>query len=345
MDRKKIKNNRIFQTTQRLARPWPTILFFWLASFAAPGQQLTPPLLQPPFDWKDFNTQKRYTSMKVNGKTIDSATVTPFLNRAGKGQVRQSLQNAILSGQPRIYPFEYQYEMQSSPDKRYFLIYRYDYSQPGLLVHLKVLNTGFSVIHTLQLPVMDNSVSHGYWIDNQGDIYAVYTDTEDAVYVMRYQPATNTTNWLEVGADVTRRNRFVPVFGADGILFLANISEDLNGKWQGVMITTFDFRKHQVTDLFFYQAENLKEKLTPKMPDGRYELIDFQATAQEKTVILQKIAIQANRYVYDPRAVHDPLHWLSRKQQVQYGEKITLRINADNKITSKVEESVQTKEF
>ncbi len=321
------------------------ILFLVLVSVTARAQQLTGPLPQPPFRWQDFDVQKQYTILKVNRQVIDSATVRPFFQKPNKGMVRQRFSNAVLSGQPRVYPFDYQYQVQFSPDKRYYLVYRYDYSQPELWVHCQILNADFSVRQSFQWMIDDGTTSHGYWLDNQGDVYAVYTDAEDAVYVMRYHPATQTSDWLEIGSDVTRRNRFVPVLGAPGILFLANVSEDANSHWKGVMFTIFDFQHEEIKDLYFYPAENIQEKLGKNMPDGRYEIIDFTVANQEKTVVLQKVAIHANRYIYDPFAYQNPSLWVARKQQVQYGEKITLTLNAENKvIQQKIEAVFLTKE-
>lgn len=318
-------------------------ILFCLPAWA---QQLSAPLPQPPFEWTEFNPQKRYTCLKVKGHIVDSATVKPFFAKPGKGVVRQNFQNAVLSGQSRTYPFEYQYEVRFSPDKRYYLVYRYDYSQPELWMHGKILNADFSAKQSFSLRIDDGTASHGYWVDNQGDVYGIHTDAVDAVYAMRYRPSTQSSDWLEIGDDVARRNRFVPVLSSDGILFLASISEDENGRWQGVMFTTFDFAHQEITDLYLYPAEELEEKLGKKMPTGRYEILDFAATRQQMTVVLQKVAIQANRYVYDPFAGNSPSLWISRKQQVQYGEKITLTINADRKVMQrKVEDVFVTKEL
>ncbi|MDJ1491735.1 hypothetical protein QNI19_02255 [Cytophagaceae bacterium DM2B3-1] len=322
-----------------------TGLLFIYTILSVQGQELEAPLPQKPFRWEDFSVQKHYTTLKVNHKTIDSVQISPMQSGPDKATVRQSFQNAVLSGQPRLYPFEYQYNVVSSPDKKLYLVYRYDYSQPQLQTSFKILNASFSVQQSFSLPVDNGTTSHGYWIDNKGDVYAVYTESDDAIYVMRYQPQTQSSDLLEVGADVTRRNRFVLIPESDGTVFLANIAEDMEHNWKGIMFTTFDFRDKRIQNLFFFPAETLQDKLSKKLSDGHYEIIDAKVSGSEKTVVLQKVAIQGNRYVYDPFAGNDPMQWISRKQQVQYGEKITVTIGSENRILQKkVEDVFLTKE-
>ncbi len=336
--------NTHLQGLFRVAR----VFLLWEILFCLPGmaQQIASPLPQPPFQWQDFNVQKRHTSLKANSLVIDTASIRPFRAQPGKGAVRQSFQNAVLSGQPQVYPFEYQYEVRFSPDKRYYLAYRYDYSQPELWVHGKILSDNYKTQQSFSLPIDNGSVVHGYWIDNQANVYGIYTDAEDAVYVMRYQPATQDASWLEIGADAARRNRFVPVLGSNGILFLANVVEDAYAHWKGIVFTTFDFTHQEIKDIYFFSADELQEKLSKKMPAGRYEILDFTVTGSTMTVMVQKVGIQANRYIYDPFAVNHPLGWAARKQQVQYGERITLTITTDHKVTQqKIEDILQTKEL
>ncbi len=312
-------------------------LFFFLGLFTVSAQEkLASPLPQSPIQI-DFSVAKQYTALKINNRMIDSLHVGSFLSRPNKGQVRQSFQNARLSGQPKVYPFEYQYYIQPSPDRKKYLLYHYDYSQPVLMVVIKILDEQWNTHHSVQLPVDDGLTNHGYWIDNQGYIYAIHTNTENAIYLMRYLPATNEAEWLEVGADVTHRNRFVPFFGGDQLVFVANIVEDAAFNWEGVLVSTFDFQKKRVTDISLYTPPHTSQKSSQKLATGRYEIVSFAIKDGQKLISLQKGAILANQYIYNPYAVLTPLNWTSRKQQVQYGEKIIWQISELGKITEKTD--------
>ena len=314
-------------------------ILFCLLPLAATAQRLAPPLPQPPFRWEDFSVSGGYTTLKANGKTVDSAKVGAFLRKAGKGTVRQSFQNATLSGQPRRYPFEYQYETCTSPDGRLHLVYRYDYSQPVLNAKGKVLNADFSMKQTFEMPVDDGLTVHGHWLNNQGDVFAVYTDAGDGVYVVRLRPGDNQTDWLEVGADATRRHSFAATTDAAGRLHTAWVNEDGNGRWLGTSVATLDF-SGGVADLFFHPSD------PTQAPEGRCNITGLHVSDKETVVSMRKVGILANAYVYDPFASLDPAQWATRKQRVQRSKRITLTINAATKaVRTVVQADTSTEEF
>jgi hypothetical protein len=313
-------------------------VLFCLLPLAAAAQRLAPPLPQPPFRWEDFSVSGGYTTLKANGKTVDSARIGAFLRKPGKGAVRQSFQNALLSGQPKRYPFEYQYETRTSPDGRLHLIYRYDYSQPVLLAKGKVLNADFSVKQTFEMPVDDGLIVHGHWLNNQGDVFAVYTDADDGAYVVRQRP-DNQTDWLEIGADATRRHGFAATPDADGRLHVAWVNEDGNGRWLGITVAAFDFGTSNI-DLLFHAAD------PTQAPGGRCDIAELRVSPTETVVVVRKVDILANAYVYDPFAALDPGRWIARKQKTQSGKRITFIINAATKaVRTHVQDGQSAEEF
>jgi hypothetical protein len=255
----------------------------------------------------------------------------------GKGQVRQSFAEAVASGKPareRAGLAEQQYTV-FSPDSSRQLAYTYDHSQPVLVVNGRVGGKSGGA-QSFQLPVDDGFTSHGLFISNAGEVFAIQTDADDGLYLVRYQPGTGESQVLEVGPSGGRRNRFVPYFGADGKVYVANVAESRAGALTGVMVATFSFSADRVEEVQFHPVSvYLKEKMSPRLPEGRYDLISFNVNAQgERIITLEKHEIAANNYRYDPFAVHDPALWQPRKQQVRVGERIIFRLSAEGKVLS-----------
>jgi hypothetical protein len=186
------------------------------------------------------------------------------------------------------------------------------------------------------LLVDDGFTSHGLFLNNRGEIFALTTDEEDAFYLIRYHPQTDQSQMLEVGPGGSRRNRFMPFFGPDGKVYVANVAESRAGDFTGVMVSVFNFKKNRVEEVQFHPVStDLKARVSTTLPEGRFDLVRFEVKpGGEKVLELEKRTIAANNYRYDPYAVNDPASWQPRKQQVKTGEKIILRLNAEGKALS-----------
>jgi hypothetical protein len=254
-----------------------------------------------------------------------------------KGRVRLSFAEAVASGKPaqgKAGPGEKQYTV-FSPDSSRQLTYRYDHSQPVLVVSGR-MGGKTGTPQSFALPVDDGFTSHGLFPDNAGNVFAIQTDGDDGLFLVRYRPGTEESQVLQVGPSGSRRNRFVPHFGADGKVYVANVAESRAGVLTGVMVSIFDFAADRVEEVQFHPVSaELKGKMSPRLPGGRYDLVEFSVNAQgERTIALEKHDIAANTYRYDPYAVHDPASWQPRKQQVRIGEQIIFRLNAEGKVLS-----------
>jgi len=255
----------------------------------------------------------------------------------GKGRVRQSFPDAVASGQPskgKNSFGELQYTL-FSPDSSRQLTYTYDHSQPVLVVNGR-LGGKSGGARSFQLPVDDGFTSHGLFPDNAGEVFAIQTDADDGLYLIRYQPGTEESQVLQVGPSGNRRNRFVPHFGPSGKVYVANVTESRAGLLTGVMVSAFDFGANRVEEVQFHPVSvYLKDKMSARLPEGRYDLVKFNVNAQgERTIELEKHDIAANTYRYDPFAVHEPAGWQPRKQQVRTGERLVFCLNAEGKVLS-----------
>lgn len=259
----------------------------------------------------------------------------PWNDHPGKGRVRQSFADAVASGKPgRTGPGDQTYTV-FSPDSSRQLTYRYDHSRPVLVVSGRMSGKSGSP-QSFELPVDDGFTSHGLFPGHAGEVFAIQTDGDDGLYLVRYQPGTGESQVLQVGPSGSRRNRFVPHLGNDGKVYVANVTESPAGVLTGVMVSTFDFGAGRVEEVQFHPVSvYLKDKLSTRLPEGRYDLVKFSVNAQgERIIELEKHDIAANTYRYDPYAVHDPALWQPRKQQVRTGERIIFRLNAEGKALS-----------
>ncbi len=253
------------------------------------------------------------------------------------GRVRQSFAEAVVSGKPAKgkNPLgELQYTV-SSPDNSRQMTYAYDHSQPVLVVNGQLRGKSGGP-QSFQWTVDDGFTSHGFFINNAGDVFTIQTDADDGLYVIRYQPGTEESQVLQVGPSGSRRNRFMPHFGTDGKVYVANVTESQAGALTGVMVSTFDFRADRVEEVQFHPiGVHLKEKMSLRLPEGRYDLVKFSVDAQgERIIELEKHDIAANNYRYNPFAVHHPDRWQARKQQVRIGERIIFRLDAEGNALS-----------
>jgi hypothetical protein len=254
-----------------------------------------------------------------------------------KGRVRQSFADAVASGKPAKgkNPLgELQYTA-SSPDNSRHMTYAYDHSGSVLVVNGQLRGKSGGP-QSFQWTVDDGFTSHGLFVNNAGDVFAIQTDADDGLYVIRYRPGSEESQVLKVGPSGNRRNRFIPYFGADGKVYVANVTESQAGELTGVMVSTLDFGADRVEEVQFHPISiYLKDKMSPRLPEGRYDLVTFEVNAQgERVLALEKRHIAANTYRYDPFAVHDPALWQPRKQQVRLGERILFRLSPEGKILS-----------
>ncbi|QHT71429.1 hypothetical protein GXP67_34610 [Rhodocytophaga rosea] len=303
-----------------------------------------------------FDLKQKYTRLKavayssqnrqkLQEITIDSSLINPWQNYPGKGTVRQTFENAVLSGRrsDTQAPLEYQYQVNYSPDNKTILCYRYDYSQPDLYVHCILLNAELQVLQTFNLPIDESKTNHGIFVTHSGNVCLLNTDAADGIELLQYEPASGNASLIEISASSTRRNSFKLVFLPDHRLYLAAVSES-NGSFTGLLCYRLNLKTNRVEESYFFPLS--KETLTTiqGLPGkGRYDLLAFSPQENRFSFELQKRNIAATDYVYDAYAVNDLQQWNPRKMQVQTGEKLLLTYNAESKVVSeKVVEGMET---
>jgi hypothetical protein len=269
--------------------------------------------------------------------TVDSAKIGNWQRSISKGLVRQSFENAVMSGKPQHeqIPLEYQYQISTSPDNNTILCYRYDYSHPTLYIQAFLLDSTLKKSSPIQLPVDEGLINQQVFINNREDIFLLHTDDQDGIYLIRYQPDTDNSTLLEVAASSSSRHSFLPYVANNDIIYIANVTEQA-GNLSGVMYTRFNFATGRVEDVQYYALpKDLLEKLNNSSTKGRYHLISFTVTPQNHFLLeLQKKNIEATGYAYDPYAVNDLLQWRPRKSLVTEGEKLSFEFDSTGKLVS-----------
>lgn len=303
-----------------------------------------------------FDLKQKYTRLKaiayspqnrqkLQEFTIDSSQINPWQSNPLKGTVRQTFENAVLSGRrtDNQAPLEYQYQIQYSPDNKTILCYRYDYSQPDLVIRCLLLNAELQVLRNFELPVEAGMTNHGVYVTLAGNVCILNTNADDGIDLIQYEPATGNASLIEISASSTSRNSIKLVFLPDGRLYLAAISES-NGSLTGLLCSRLNLKTSRVEESYSFPLSKQMLATVNGLPGkGRYDLLQFIPQENSFTFELQKRNIAATDYVYDSYAVNDLLQWKSRKMQVQTGEKLLLSYNADGKVISeKVAEGMET---
>jgi hypothetical protein len=281
---------------------------------------------------------------ELEQKVLEKVKIQAWKDTPLKGKVRQTFDNAVASGNRDALPFEFHYTSVASPDFRYLLIYRYDYSQPTLLVSGKILDPSFSVKYTFGLPIDGGLTSHQLFINNQADVFLLSTDDVGSINLFRYTPESQESKLLQIGPSESQRNSFLPYLRTDQTILVANTSENAAGELTGVVVSIFNFQTGRVEDVQLHLlSQALLSKVSKKMPQGHYEIVAFAENERsEKRIELEKRNIAATNYHYNPSASNRPDQWKPRKQQAQIGEKIILIVNAAGKVTEELKEHYQT---
>jgi hypothetical protein len=277
--------------------------------------------------------------------TLDSSRVNSWQSHPLKGTVRQSFENAVLSGRrtDNQAPLEYQYQVQYSPDASSILCYRYDYSQPDLYIKCLLLNADLQVLHHFELPIDEGMTNHGVYVNNSGLVCILNTNAEDGIELLSHEPSSGNISLTEISASSTRRNSFILEFLSDDRLYLAGISES-NGTLTGLLCSRLNLKTSRVEESYFFPlSKDLQAAISKLSGKGRYDLLHFRPEQNRFTFELQKRNIAASDYIYDPYAINDLQQWKPRKMQVQAGEKLLVSYDSDGKVVSeKVVEGMET---
>jgi hypothetical protein len=295
-----------------------------------------------------YDTKSKITRLKaiqyqpasnqiIASAVIDSTKVGNWQTSAGKGRVRQSFENAVMSGNPQNeqVPLEYQYQVCVSPDNQTILCYRYDYSHSTLYIQAILLNSRLGKGSNMQLPVDEGLINEEVFVNNRKDIFLLHTDELDSIFLIRYQPDSGQSTLLEVSASSSRRHSFLPFVASDDIIYIANVAES-NNTLSGVMYTRFNFASERVEEVQYYiLSKDMQEKVNASTANGRYHLINFTSTPQKHFLLeLQKRNIEATGYTYDPYAVNDLMQWRPRKSLIISGEKLLFEFDSTGKLVS-----------
>jgi hypothetical protein len=282
--------------------------------------------------------QYNVASNKITSSTVvDSAKAGNWQKSPSKGSVKQSFENAVMSGKPQSeqIPLEYQYQIHLSPDKQTILCYRYDYSQPTLYIQATLLNAKLEESPKLQLPIDEGLINHQVFVNNRKDIFLLHTDQQDGILLIRYQPDTDQSTLLEVAASSSRRHSFLPYVSGNDTIYIANVTEN-NNSLSGVMYARFNFKTQRVEEVQYHAlSKEILEKLNASSNKGRFHLISFTMSPQKHILLeLQKKNIEATGYTYDPFTLNDPIHWKPRKSLVTTGDKLLFEFDSTGKLVS-----------
>ena len=280
----------------------------------------------------NHNESQRYTAVHavlVNNNSsrqsrfvfIDSVQLGRWQDSPQKAKVRQTYENAVLSGEkkPNGIPLEFQYQFQAAANNHHFLVYRYDYSQPDLTIHAFVLDSTLKVVHRAILIADEGSTVHGLYLDDQIKIIMLISYQDTDLNLLIYDPHTTQSDLLTIEAGNLRRRSFAFFSSGNGTCHTANLCETEPGHPEGIMVSSFDLEKKKVLKVLYHPfTEEFAKQLDAQPPGGITDVMKLEVNERgEASVLLEKHSILSTAYRYNPYQANDILLWKPRLQKTE----------------------------
>jgi len=282
---------------------------------------------------------------KKADKVLQEHTVNDWMEVQGKGAVKTTFENEVCSSVARhfITSFDYQYQIQYSPDKNKILTYIFDYSQKSLIAETKIFDKGLNELQQGAFQIDNGFINYGIYPNNQGTLYILNSDRTGRIVVVQYDIKNKNHKLLDIqNANTNRSSLNLQVF-TDNEIYISCINT-ADRKLAGVMYAKFDFKQNTVEKLNFHDLSvNLQQtaqtmRSVNKNLSGQeswlnYEIVYFYVNEYEKIIIvLEKRELSGNGYTYNNMATNNPKNWGEKMLKVNTEGVILFSFNKDDEL-------------
>lgn len=280
----------------------------------------------------------------IESKELHQATIQEWMSAMGKGSSKESFENVLSSAGSKNFntPLEYQYQIEFSPDKQHFILYRYDYSQRTLVVSYSIYSIQLELYDTGQLSIDNYFVNQGIYINDKKDIFIFNAEKSGRIAVIQYNPKTKENIFLDIQSGTSKRESFKFHFLNDYEIYVAAILT-LGKKLNGVLYAKFDFQDKLVEKLNIHDvSDGIKQTATTIRQNNKtagqedwmnYHISDFYVNPYEKIIlVLEKRWVEYTEIPYDPTASNDVKNWGEKLGKVKTESIVALSINSEDKI-------------
>ncbi len=222
-------------------------------------------------------------------------------------------------------PFDYKYRISHSPSKGYHLVYRFDYSRPGLFVNLWWLDANMKMVATNELRIDDSRVNVEIAINDKADIFVLNTDALGLMELIKFDSTLEDFDLLEVSPSHAMRDDFKLRFVSDEEVLVAS-KVDYEKETEGVFYAKFNFNTEEVERINFFQIEDeLKDKVDSiskaeygqKVDWDEFHLLYFDFFNEEELLLgIEEIGIESQGKKYFPWQIDAPNEFRPTKSAI-----------------------------
>ena len=282
---------------------------------------------------------------KKSEKVLHEHTIGSWMDAQGKGAVKTTFDNEVISALSRNFTtyFEYQYQIRYSPDKSKILVYAFDYSQKNLMAEARLFDTQLN--ETLQgtFSIDNGFINYGIYPNNKGELYILNSDRTGRIVVVFYNMQTKVHKLLDIQNASTNRSSLTMQVIGDYDVYIACINTAA-GKLAGVMYAKFDFKQNTVEKLNFHDISvglqqtvqtmrSVNKNLSGQESWINYEIVNFSVNEYEKIIlVLEKREISGAAYTYNSMGVINPKNWAEKTVKVNTEGVILFSFNKDDEL-------------
>ena len=290
------------------------------------------------------HTFNAVSGVKGQDKTLMEFKVPVFNVVRARGSVEETFENAVASGLSKnfVVPFQYQYDIQFSPDGSKFIAYIFDYSKPNLFAVATIFDKSLNKIAEGTVPIDNNFVNYGIYVNNRGEVIILNVDKLGRIEVVQFNMTTKDNKLLDIQYSSTQREGLKLAFINDDEIFVGCVNTNQN-KMVGVMYAKFNFSKNLVEKINFHDmsdgliqtanAARTSKNMKTTETWANYELTHFVVNKYEKVVmVLEKREISATEYVYKSESVLDPERWKERVAKVNTEGVLMFSFNSNDEL-------------
>lgn len=288
----------------------------------------------------------------VNGtkkwdKVLAEQTIKDWTDAIGKATVKSTFQNEICSVIPKTFvtPFEYQFEVKFSPDRKTLFTYIFDYSQKTLIAHCALFDADLNPKSNGIIPIDNGFMNYGIFPNNRGDVFILNGDRGGRVSINQYNLEKRSYKLLDIQSSSSSRNSLTLQVLNDDAIYMACINLGSQGEMKGIMYTKFDFKQMLVDKINVQEiTQNISQTAESARSDFKgitaaeenwknYEIVSLLVNEFEKIIIiLEKRELTGVGYIYNPNNFNQPANWTERPLRVNTEAILMYSFNKDDEM-------------
>ncbi len=285
------------------------------------------------------------TGSKKSEKILHEHVVSEWLEIQGKGAVKTTFDNEICASLAKHFTthFDYQYQINYSPDKSKILVYIFDYGKKNLIAEIKIFDANLNELENGSVSIDNGFINYGIYTSNKGEVFILNSERTGRIVVIQYTIKTKVNKLLDIqNASTNRTSLNLQVF-SDFEVYISCINTTSN-KLAGVMYAKFDFKQntverlnfHDITEGVLQTAQLMRgsnKNLSGQDNWMNYEIVHFYVNEYEKVIlVLEKRELVGIGHNYNSLSVLHPKNWSEKAVKVNTEGIFLFSFNKDDEL-------------